>query len=79
MAKGIQLAFVGPMSPKQFISEFFPPEAPKEVSSAFEAGLFDEVSSAFETGLFDEVALEKKKEMYDPFVRTISPYLVART
>jgi len=74
MASGIQYAFLGPMSPKQFISEFLPLEASEEVSSAFKVGLFDEV-----VALYAQRSGKKEKEIYDPFVRTISPYLVARS
>jgi len=68
MAKGIQPAFLGPMSSKQFITEFSPLDASEEVLSTFKVGLFDEV-----------VALRalcggKREKMYGPFVRTTSPW-----
>jgi hypothetical protein len=72
VAKGIQTAFLGPMPPRQFISEFFPLDVSEEVSSAFEVGFFDEVIGLRDLG-------GEKKKMCDHFVRIILPCLVARS
>jgi hypothetical protein len=75
VAQGIQTAFLGPMPAKQFISEFVPLNTPeKEVLSAFKEGFFDEV-----TQQLGNKGGKREKNMYDPFVRIISPCLIARS
>jgi hypothetical protein len=65
VAKGIQTAFLGPMSPTKIISESFPRNASKEVSSAFKPGLFEELAApcAPRGGKMEEM-------VFDLFVRT---------
>jgi len=68
VAKGIETAFLGPMSPKKFISEFFPRNDSEEVSSAFKPSLFKKLAA-----LHAARGGRLEKMMYNPFVRTISP------
>jgi hypothetical protein len=71
---GIQAAFLGPMPPKEFISEFLPLGV-AEVSSAFEEGFFNEVIKLYE----DKEGGRKEEKLYDPFVRTILRYFIVRS
>jgi hypothetical protein len=66
MSAGVQSSFLGSMPACKFLSEFFPqPDSP-------------EVLLGFKKDMFKEMLEKNEKDMYESFVRTLSPYLMAR-
>jgi hypothetical protein len=66
MSAGVRSSLLGPMPACKFLSAFFPqPDSPG-------------VSSGFKEDMFKEMLGKNEKDMYEPFVRTLSPYLMAR-